>query len=164
MDNSVIDLIYRAKQNRIDILWEDDRVQLKAPKNADRNLLNEIKENRESILDFFKENQRPAKKYNKITKAERSSFTFLPLSFSQERLWFIDQLEGSVGYHIPSVLRLTGALNKDALRSALQEIVNRHEVLRTIYKEENGEPRQEVQEEDKWSLAEGKAFDEEDTE
>ena len=78
----------------------------------------------------------------------------LPLSYSQERLWFIDQLEGSVGYHIPSVLRLSGTLNKEALSKALAEIVNRHEVLRTIYKEEGGEPRQEVQEKDRWELEE----------
>ena len=88
----------------------------------------------------------------------------LPLSYSQERLWFIDQMEGSVGYHIPSVLRLTGTLNKAALRSALQEIVSRHEVLRTVYKEEGGQPRQEIQEKDKWKLEEGKTFHKEDKE
>ena len=53
----------------------------------------------------------------------------IPLSFSQERLWFIDKLEGSIQYHIPAVLRLKGKLNKDALEYALQQIVNRHEVV-----------------------------------
>jgi acyl carrier protein len=54
---------------------------------------------------------------------------YVPLSFSQERLWFIDQLQGSVPYHIPAVLRLHGALSKAALEYALKAIVDRHEVL-----------------------------------
>lgn len=62
----------------------------------------------------------------------------IPLSFSQERLWFIDQLEGSVQYHIPAVLRLKGNLNIEALRNALQAVVRRHEVLRTVIRQEKG--------------------------
>ncbi|MEO6719986.1 MAG: amino acid adenylation domain-containing protein, partial [Ferruginibacter sp.] len=76
----------------------------------------------------------------------------IPLSFSQERLWFIDQLEGSVQYHVPSVLRLKGKLNLDALAATLQEIVNRHEVLRTVFVEEAGVPYQQVKNKDHWKL------------
>lgn len=68
----------------------------------------------------------------------------IPLSFSQQRLWFIDSLEGSLQYHLPEVLRLKGALNKEALEFAISGIINRHEVLRTTYLEENGEPYQVV--------------------
>ena len=71
----------------------------------------------------------------------------IPLSFSQERLWFIDQLEGSVQYHLPTVLRLKGKLEKEALSHALQQIVNRHEVLRTVFKEEDGQSWQTIKEE-----------------
>ncbi|HEU4882528.1 MAG TPA: amino acid adenylation domain-containing protein [Longimicrobium sp.] len=63
----------------------------------------------------------------------------LPLSFAQERLWFIDRLEGgSAQYNIPAALRLTGALDAAALERALGEIVRRHESLRTIIREVDG--------------------------
>ena len=69
----------------------------------------------------------------------------LPLSFSQQRLWFIDQLEpGSFIYNVPRVLRLRGKLNADALQRALQTIVERHEVLRTNYVTRDGEPVQVI--------------------
>lgn len=58
----------------------------------------------------------------------------LPLSFAQERLWFLDQLEqGRSVYHMSSTFRLTGALNVDALERSLAEIVRRHEALRTTF-------------------------------
>jgi amino acid adenylation domain-containing protein len=68
----------------------------------------------------------------------------IPLSFSQERLWFIDQLEGSVQYHIPAVLHLKGKLNQRALNQSFQQIVNRHEVLRTVIRQAQGQPYQQI--------------------
>ncbi len=69
----------------------------------------------------------------------------LPLSFAQERLWFIDQLEpGSAVYNIPMAWRLGGALDRAALERALGEIVRRHEALRTTFKEVEGSPVQVV--------------------
>ncbi|MEJ7675686.1 MAG: amino acid adenylation domain-containing protein [Chitinophagaceae bacterium] len=76
----------------------------------------------------------------------------IPLSFSQEWLWFIDQLEGSVQYHIPLVLRLSGELNKEVLQSALYTIVRRHEVLRTVILEEEGTGYQYIKDQTDWNL------------
>jgi amino acid adenylation domain-containing protein len=60
----------------------------------------------------------------------------LPLSFAQERLWFIDRLEpGSALYNIPVAWRLGGALDEAALERSLGEIVRRHESLRTVFRE-----------------------------
>ncbi|WP_254640279.1 AMP-binding protein, partial [Chitinophaga sp. GbtcB8] len=76
----------------------------------------------------------------------------IPLSFSQERLWFIDQLQGSQEYHIPGVFRLIGAVNVDALRYGLQQVINRHEVLRSVLKSEHDQVWQQVLPEDQWEL------------
>ena len=76
----------------------------------------------------------------------------IPLSFSQERLWFIDQMEGSVQYHIPALFRLKGNLNVDALSESLQTIVNRHEALRTVFRKKDSNAYQYVQEKDLWKL------------
>ncbi|HID38462.1 MAG TPA: non-ribosomal peptide synthetase, partial [Calditrichaeota bacterium] len=57
-----------------------------------------------------------------------------PLSYSQQRLWFLDQLEpGSALYNIPSVLRIRGKLNIEALQKSFNDIIRRHEVLRTTF-------------------------------
>ncbi|HYG61368.1 MAG TPA: condensation domain-containing protein, partial [Thermoanaerobaculia bacterium] len=69
----------------------------------------------------------------------------LPLSFAQERLWFLDRLApGSAAYNMPAALRLRGVLDPAVLERTLHEIVRRHEVLRTTFPEADGEPRQRV--------------------
>src|SRR6185503_3952174 len=69
----------------------------------------------------------------------------LPLSFAQERLWFIDQLEpGSTVYNIPGAWRLGGVLDETALERSLGEIVRRHESLRTVFAEADGSPVQVI--------------------
>src|SRR6185369_10326711 len=69
----------------------------------------------------------------------------LPLSYAQQRLWFLDQLApGSLAYNIPLAVRLKGRLEVEALQRTLDEVVRRHEVLRTTFVEVNGAPVQVV--------------------
>src|SRR5215472_15773346 len=78
-----------------------------------------------------------------IPRAERSEA--LPLSFAQQRLWFLAQLEGvSRTYHISGGFRLAGALDREVLRRALDRIVQRHEALRTTFRVVDGEPVQRI--------------------
>ncbi|HEX4959261.1 MAG TPA: amino acid adenylation domain-containing protein, partial [Thermoanaerobaculia bacterium] len=70
----------------------------------------------------------------------------LPLSFAQQRLWFIDQLEpGSTLYNVPAALRVEGPLDAAVLARCLGEIVRRHEALRTVFALRAGAPVQEIQ-------------------
>ncbi|MEV5600524.1 amino acid adenylation domain-containing protein [Streptomyces sp. NPDC052299] len=69
----------------------------------------------------------------------------LPLSYAQQRLWFLNRLDGlSSSYHIPLVLDIDGPLDTDALRAALLDVVERHEALRTVFPERDGVPHQLV--------------------
>src|SRR5580765_1053115 len=69
----------------------------------------------------------------------------VPLSSGQQRMWFLAQLEpNSAAYVIPAAVRLDGPLQPALLSHAIDEIVHRHEVLRTVFKSENGPPRQVI--------------------
>ncbi|HEX4494454.1 MAG TPA: amino acid adenylation domain-containing protein, partial [Thermoanaerobaculia bacterium] len=69
----------------------------------------------------------------------------LPLSYAQERLWFLDRLEpGSAAYNMPAAFRLEGLLAEEALERAFTEIVRRHVVLRTRFVEVEGQPTQVI--------------------
>jgi amino acid adenylation domain-containing protein len=79
-----------------------------------------------------------------IERADRNQS--LPLSWAQQRLWFLDQLDPAAGaaYHIPAALRLSGTLDRAALRASLDRIVTRHEALRTTFASVNGSPQQVI--------------------
>jgi len=69
----------------------------------------------------------------------------LPLSFAQQRLWFLDQLEpGSAAYNIPGAVHMKGPLNVPAFERSLNEIVRRHEALRTTFSTVDGQPFQVI--------------------
>jgi len=70
----------------------------------------------------------------------------IPLSYAQQRLWFLDRLEGgSTEYHLPEALRLRGTLDRAALTRAINAIVARHESLRTHFTEIDGAPVQTIE-------------------
>ncbi len=69
----------------------------------------------------------------------------LPLSFAQERMWFLDRLlPGSAVYAMPFRIHLEGMLRPEALRQALEDLVHRHEALRTVFAAQGGRPVQVV--------------------
>jgi len=86
-----------------------------------------------------------------VVPAQRK--VLIPLSFSQERLWLIDKYKGSVAYHIPLLLKLSGQLDIAKLEYSFRKIIERHEVLRTTFQEKNGKPYQKINSSKKWNLS-----------
>ncbi|MDB9396157.1 non-ribosomal peptide synthetase [Microcystis aeruginosa] len=81
------------------------------------------------------------------------NFEELPLSYAQQRLWFLDQLEpNSPFYNISLALHLAGNLQVDVLEKSLQEIIQRHESLRTNFATIEGNPVQVIKPESNWQL------------
>lgn len=105
---------------------------------------------REALLKRLQEQKKttrtpPSRKA--IKRLDRSSNTSnsFPVSFAQQRLWFLDQLDsGTSSYNIAAAVRLTGKLDIEALRNALESIVHRHESLRTIFTHEKSETYQQI--------------------
>ncbi|MCA9946737.1 MAG: AMP-binding protein, partial [Anaerolineales bacterium] len=79
------------------------------------------------------------------TIPQRTNLDQSPLSFAQQRLWFLEQLEpGSPVYHIPAAFRLRGVVDTAVLQQALNQLAQRHESLRTVFIAEEGTPFQKV--------------------
>ncbi len=82
--------------------------------------------------------------YLPISKVETATSQH-PLTFTQQQLWFINQLQpGTATYNIPVAIHLTGKLNVPALVRSLTEIIQRHDILRTSFEVVDGEPIQKV--------------------
>lgn len=141
---TVVELISRLGAAGIKLWLEDDQLKFKAPKGA---LTPELKDAlvaaKTQVIDFLKQTRRGTGSEDKIPVTDRSGA--LPLSFAQQRLWFVEQLApGNSTFHIPSALYLKGILDRDALRQAFEAILERHEALRTVYETVEDEPKQRV--------------------
>ncbi|MCP4089810.1 MAG: amino acid adenylation domain-containing protein [Gammaproteobacteria bacterium] len=94
-------------------------------------------------LSLYLDNKSDSTGLPAITKRKAASTTHL--SFAQQRLWFLDQLEpGNPVYNLPVVLQLSGNLNTQALQAALNDLVERHESLRTCFTTIENEPAQSI--------------------
>ncbi|MHC5730637.1 MAG: condensation domain-containing protein, partial [Nostoc sp.] len=104
----------------------------------------EIQERKAEIIEFLEVTNRTNNhSFRPLVPISRSAN--LPLSFAQQRLWFLDQLiPNNPFYNIPLALHLIGSLNKAALEQTFNEIVRRHEALRTTVVIEEGQPVQVI--------------------
>ncbi len=100
---------------------------------------------RRHLLERLKQKHRTGTGRDVEIRPRHAGMAPLPLSFSQERLWFLDQLgAGKSAYNISLAIRLKGRLDAEALCRALEEVMRRHEALRTTFGQEEGVPFQTV--------------------
>ena len=118
-------------------LWvEQGRLKYKAPKGALTLVLrDQIVEHKQAIISFLQQSRIGTEvQVRRIYPVART--VALPLSFAQERLWFLAQLEpDSSAYHIPLLLQLSGDVDRSMLERAMTALVKRHEILRTAFRE-----------------------------
>src|SRR5262245_22899887 len=104
-----------------------------------------LSKEKQALLFARLQQKRDASKPQTIPRRDAARRDSLRLSYAQQRLWFIDQLEpGSALYNVPLAIRLCGELFPQALSAAFSELVRRHEVLRTTFAHAEGEPVQVI--------------------
>ncbi|HEV2705170.1 MAG TPA: amino acid adenylation domain-containing protein, partial [Pyrinomonadaceae bacterium] len=127
-------------------VWLDGgRLRCSAPSGVlTPDLREKLAERKAEIIRFLSQVQNSLE-YESASILPQTEDGHAPLSFAQQRLWFLDQLDpGNFTYNIPLAVRLRGKLNVAALERSLTEIVRRHETLRTTFALVEGEPVQIV--------------------
>ncbi|MCK8108989.1 amino acid adenylation domain-containing protein [Pseudoalteromonas sp. 2CM41L] len=122
------ELLVFCTQQGISFKLIEDKLKVFSDTKIEPEVLGNIKEYKESLINWLKSDEEL--KLEPISRDQES----YPLSFAQQRLWFIDRLEGqSPEYNLPMALSIEGHFDTQAAEKALQKIVQRHEILRTTY-------------------------------
>jgi amino acid adenylation domain-containing protein len=139
-------LLSELRQQGVRIRSDGDRVVCDAPPNVmTPELIEQLREHKEQIIEFLNQEPGKAKADDEFVVPTISRTMEIPLSFAQESLWFLDQLNSdTASYNIPIKLRLLGEVDQDVLRRSLNEIVRRHEILRTCFRTLAGRPIQVI--------------------
>ena len=137
---SVFDLVSELQTRQIKLWVEDRRLRYAAPKGViTDDILKILRSRKTEIIDFLR--QLDSEATTKIQPVRRTGK--LSLSFAQRRLWLLHKLDpNTTAYSMPQVFRIKGELNVTALENSLNEVIKRHEVLRTTFRESEGQPEQ----------------------
>ncbi|MEL6558317.1 MAG: amino acid adenylation domain-containing protein [Bacteroidota bacterium] len=165
----LLNLFKKANKKGIKLALRNGKLSVKSNAAIDPELLLEIKTNKDAIVAYLEKYDKKniaaelLEKYQhedtnkdlleKIVPTTENRPEQIPLSFGQERLWFLDQLQGSLEYHLPFAYSFSGNLDKQALATSLQQVVERHEILRTVIYSIEGVGYQKVLSADQWELS-----------
>jgi hypothetical protein len=134
----MLDFLKKLKQKNISLFVEGEKIKITYSGDAPNpEVIEEIKDKKPDLIRFFHDRSVFSQSdFNEIDELNR-----YPLSFAQERLFFIEQFEqGSDAYHIPLLVEFNSDVDLTALQSAFNLVVERHPVLKTIYcSHDNGE-------------------------
>ncbi|EDX71145.1 amino acid adenylation domain protein [Coleofasciculus chthonoplastes PCC 7420] len=137
------DFVSELRHRQIKLWLDGDRLRYSAPQGTiTPDILAQMRSRKPELLTFL-EQVHPSipTPIQPVTRDKE-----IPLSFAQQRLWFIDQFEKeSAVYNIPYALHLTGQLNRNALEQSVQQIIQRHETLRTRFQLVNEAPMQIIE-------------------
>jgi hypothetical protein len=140
------DFLDYLKRSNIQLTVNGDKLKISAPAGVlTQSLQNEIAARKADLLAFLQKVNTNGKYYSSIESMERNSAT-LRLSFHQQRMWFLHQLQPETpsAFHLYRFLRLKGPLDREALQRALDKILERHEALRTNFVTNEGIPQQVI--------------------
>ena len=133
---------FLAHLRELDVrLWvENNQLRFSAPKGRmTPEIRTQLVQRKEEIISFLQEATAVTISAQPIPPAPKGEN--VPLSFAQQRLWLLDQLEPDNNtYNISILLRLTGNLDHQALNQAINEVIKRHDILRTTFHKEEGKP------------------------
>jgi amino acid adenylation domain-containing protein/non-ribosomal peptide synthase protein (TIGR01720 family) len=143
---TTLELLSKLRSKDIQIWADGDRLRCNAPKGGlTPDLRKELAAHKSAILALLrKADGVTSSAALPLKPVERSRD--LPLSFAQQRLWFLNQLGTGSAYNIPLAIRLSGLPNIKALEDSLNEIIRRHEALRTTFRASGGRPVQVIAE------------------
>src|SRR5262245_43914246 len=140
---TTIELLSYLRSREIRLWLEGEQLRYSAPKGAlTPELRAELAARKAEIIAFLRQTTGGiiASPIQPVTRTGPP-----PLSFAQQRLWFLDQLSPRMsGYHIPAAVRLSGRLDLAALRASLDAVVGRHETLRTTFGVVDDQPVQVI--------------------
>jgi amino acid adenylation domain-containing protein len=143
MTNSIVEFVRHLSNLSIDLETDGDRLRCHAPEGVLTPMLHQEIAGRKTEIILFLQQAKQVKTSEQLPIQPVPRDGELPLSFAQQRLWFLHQLSpDSTAYNMLEALRLDGSLNIVALEQSLNELVSRHEVLRTTFPTVDGKPVQ----------------------
>ncbi|MFB2922991.1 amino acid adenylation domain-containing protein [Aerosakkonema funiforme] len=142
---NIVEFLSQLRSLDIQVFVDSDRIRCNALEGViTPELRVQIQERKAEIISFLKAANSTSKN-NTISLVPISRDRNIPLSFAQQRLWFLDRLvPNNPFYNVPAAVRLTGSLNLEALSQTFNEIVRRHEALRTTFVTIEGQPVQVI--------------------
>src|SRR5437899_605254 len=137
---TVLEILSQLRALGVNLSLDGDILKISAPKGVITPEYREALTARKAeIVSFLRASLEAARAGGlAIMKAPRT--TTMPLSYAQQRLWFLHQLDGGGAYNIPAGLHMRGTLDPQILEKALASIIARHESLRTRFMHKDGTP------------------------